>query len=364
MKIFAVIMSVFTAGLMGPLGAFIFASSVSSVSGGPDFVKDTIDKVEKAIVDTLKPLIGEKAANALAVVMTMMMMTTASSGGMGAYKYLTDYGGLEQFLTKTCGIKPMVASIISMSVQMVIEIVAMVVMTILSAGAAGALLAGYITAKVAQVMAKVTQAVIKVLTRIAEIVAKISQKIADAIVKTLNKLISFAERMAKLADDIMAQSKIVLEAQKAAATTARVEKEALSAVGRGEHVASDVIIRTAEEAGRAAKIAKEAVGELQKLTNAFGKIYKTQAVISDILQGVSSAVTMSSEISQAKYAKIKANYDAEIAILEGLIVGLKQILKTLQEAMEGTGQNMADIGQLLSKMASDRSQTLDAIVQA
>jgi hypothetical protein len=360
--IFAAVMCL-VAGPVGIaiLGVLIADMAINGLDGDESLIGQAFDAIFEFVSEILS-FLGEPLNEIAAILVNVMICIALAMTGsimLGIQIFFEHSGIIQTFFTEVCGCDPMVGEIVAMALQMVVEIVMMIVLTIVTGGAAGALLVASIAGRVAQMTAKVVQQVITVIAKVAQLLQKIAMaaqkfarlsqvimkvsfklvQLANKLVNVVTKLTNWATKMGKLADQIARMSKHVKWTKQAQAV--------FSKSGKTGHMGYDVAMKT-----------------FRMQIDTVKWIYRAFAAAITGVQIATVAVTVNNHVVAADIARIRGDLESLMVELEAFIAVMKKMLQKLLEGLQGMGEWMAQIGQQQSDMWKEASQTMDAVAGA
>lgn len=334
---------------LGPIGMILAASMLQDVAtGGENFMTQLFEKVMESLPSPLNIMAS------LAIVFAMVMV----GGPLVGLQVMFENKVFENILIEL-GVDENTAGYVSMGVQMVIEITIMIIITILTFGAAGAAMGAMITARVAEMAARALTAVAKVLVKVAQAMQKvggIASKIAKVVMKLAQKLQKMAAKLAKFSQKLGSASKRLSE------TTKEIKhyKTALKEATKGSDEAAEITNHL-----KSLKALKGSIrSEIKKTMNIVRNFITVTEVIKMVTDVTTKGIQAGLSFMQADLARSQAGFDAEIEMLENMIKILQKILAKLFQAMESQGSWMVELGNLQNKIWSDASQTATAVAGA
>jgi len=355
MKVFAPIMKVLSVVMVlaaGPVGFVIAGAMLQDlITGGKD---NYMTKMFESIMEAVPG-----PYNILASMAVVSGLVMAGNAQLGIEVFFTNTGVLQEIVLAAGG-SEMTAEIVNMATQLAVEIVVLVTISIITAGAGTGLLVGRISQKVGQISAKVTQNVGKLLQKIGRLLERIRllKSIGKFLIREGQNFIDKSQRiLAKLGplDDainlVKRQRQIVSTLQKSLAEAKRANR------------LDDIASFTAklDDAIFALKKAEE---DLEKLTSAMQKLYTVYDIATNVVEIGTAGVQAASEFIRADIAKLSAEYDAEIEQLQALIKILREILQKLMQGIESQSTFMLDLGRAQNQMWRDLSQTASVVAAA
>ncbi len=368
-KGFGQVMTMIMCIAMGPVGWAIMGLMINDMAKEGTFlpeesiIGDMFEAVFEGVSTILENILPEPLNELAAtfVQMAIMLALVMAAGPMIGMKiFFEDSGIIQTLFTEVLGCDPMVGEIMAMGIQMAIEIIVMIVLTIFTGGAAGALLTATITARVAQVTAKAAQGIARAVSVVAQtlarvgralngplrIVGRVVQSVANQLTKFANTLSNTAARlqnwstkMTQLGSQIQRMSKHVKMTKQVKAT--------LSRGGKTGHMGFDVAMKAFRQ-------------QIDLVKN----VYRVFAATVFTVQMVTTGVTINNSVVAAQISLIRGELQAMMAELEAFIQILKKMLAKLLEGLGSMSGWMAQIGQQQGSMWKEMSETLDAVAGA
>lgn len=368
-KVFAVILTAFLVMFSGPIGFILMGTMLNDMISEGDFFTEesTIGKMFDMVFEVISELFSflpDPLNEIMGTMAQIALIIGAVSAGVNPFLamqvFFESSGIIQTFFEEVCGCDPMVGEMMAMGIQMVAEIIAMILMTIVTGGAGGALLVTAVTARVAQAVAKAAQSIARVVTMIAQtltriadamqgslrIVGQVMQSVASQLTKfagtlanTAQKLQTWATKMTNLASQINRMSKHVKMTTQVKAT--------LSRGGKTGHMGFDVAMKA-----------------FRKQIDLVKNIYRVFAATVFVVQMETTVITINNQVVAAQISRIRGELEAMMTELESFIQVLKKMLAKLLEGLTSMGGWMAQIGQSQGSMWKEMSETLDAVAGA
>ncbi len=371
MKVFKVLAIIFTAVLMlcsGPVGLALFGVLIADLSiNGLDGEDSLFSKAFEAIsngVMQLMEMMGfppELAEIVGMIVNTLICigMAFCGAGMLGMQMFFEHSGVIQTLFTDVFGCDPMVGEIMAMSLQMVAEIVVMIILTIITGGAAAPLLIGTIVGRVAMMVGKVAQKMVTMIYRIATMVNKIAMamsrfgKISNMINKIAINMVKFGIRMNKWAADVAKWGRKVSQ-------LAKTIGQNMGKVKWTESLKNS--FRQTSKTG--VQQFDDAVNQMTKMLDVTKWLFRGIGVTFGVLQTAVVAQQFNNSIVAAQIARIRGDMEAMMTELEAFIQVLKKMVAKILEALSGAGEWMSQIGQQQGSMWKEASEAMDAVASA
>lgn len=344
-------------------GPYLFAVMIAGEINGKDYIKEAFVAIQKVVSDLCSQILPKPLANLISMaaqIALMLALVIAAGPLLGLYIFFEHSMIFDTLFTKICGLKPMVAEIINMALMIAIEIVALVVLVMVTGGAGGALLGAKISARMAQMNARLTAKIVQGVVAAAEMVAQLADKcekmgrIMQAVGKALRyvaqclddvvvNLVKHQSNLEKYADDMLKVADVMSPHLKNVKFSQQV-KSVFAETGNHE---LDICI----------KIIDKEVSLLRAFLTTLG-------IGISFIQGAALFVNVNNNIVQAEIARIRGILESMIAELEAQIQVLKKFLQRIMDALEGMATWMGDIYSVQTQYWAGQSEALDAIANA
>lgn len=332
--VFMVVMAVLGGALLGPWGlvmaltlcALLIADDVMGKSGPM-----------KALFNSIEQNVSPKALAIFCKFLVAVACCLAGGPFLGVLVFFENAHILQDIMV-ACGVDPMIAACVNLGLQLVLEIMVMIILTVVSGGALGAALVTNAIARIAQIVEKVTRYAVTVISKISQILSKLSTTMSN---------------YAKL-------SQMIAEA-------AAAVSKASTKVGKACDKMEEFYIKLLDIASRLKKggeTAETAMDEFKEITDWFrGVMYTldTAQLLYGVSMGTSTAVVNS---IKASTVMTLAELDAAITELEAIVKNLRKIIQQMFEALSGLADQYSDIGATMSKLWSDRTQVASNVAGA
>lgn len=329
------VMAVIGGALLGPAGV-VMALAVCALMIADDVMGDKgpIKQLFNAIAQINNPAL--QLFCKFLVTAVVCVCAGPFLGGQFAFENANLFGSILQAM----GVNSAAANIANMVMDMVFQFASMILMTVVTGGAAGALLIADALEAAAEVVSTVCRAVVTIARSVVQIVSKVVDSVAD-----------FLGLAAKIASQ-------------ATADAATVTEDVLPQVTK----AAELFERIADYWGNLAEdIASgdsDALEEFKNVTNMMGKLMKAEDVASATVGIAQGGMSIQLNLLKMQLAQATGYLDTIITELEGILKGLNKIIQMLMAAIQGQGDWYSQLGQVQNDFWASNTKTMTDITTA